>query len=1230
MYRIILSILISVITLFAYSWTPVTSSFSQPGMETEFSINRVTSNTKYYKPNEVVDFTVSFYSMEFSRHELLQDTLFVWGALSRDTVWSDDDRMFIYDGSGNTPLSNLDKSKKGMQIIPTDGVFRKSFTTTIPSDFVSGEKWFVLVQAVALGHFLINPKTSDNGPGVPRLEQLDSTHYMYDYKYRSYRKIYKIMHRYDDIAAPLIDVQETKDVVFNRAHYNGHIADAEYDIYPKLPFTTIEAWSDDESQQYKENDTIKYYQTDFNVTLKTASGGSISYNLGKNSGSFSTDKGKVSLKGTPDTVTLSGTGVLKDHLDGKGSWVFVRILPPMKILADTSDTNNSFTSGDTIIYTTEDLKVNLTTESGGTIDYSIGNDNGNFTEKGVVSLSGKLDTVTLKATSKGADKNNGHGEWVFIRKLPKAILNADTSSVANSFSSGDTIVYKTLDLSVNITTDKGGKVVYSIGSDTVTITDSGVLSLAKYGDTITVKATTINSSTISISKTWIFIRKLPPAIIVATPSVATPSSQEFSTASLDIALSVLIKGVKYMVSDSVSIWYTLKNQTPDTTKSYTKKLSVGESVVITGNDTLQAVAFFSFAELPPKAIWYYKQVFADAILEATPGSSSATTPYEYNKSSLKITLKTGSNDTIHYSIKSLGGSSTSFNSIIVGSGEVTITGDDTIWGYASGLTANRVDTVWTYKSNLPASTLTATPSDIPVLYFGHNLDITLESNSDTIRYTKDGIVPTKSSTIYNKNVDTIKFTDSDNDTIILKGYAYGSNFKGIKKDWTYIRDTLPEVKIGAISKKFTKTLSISLSVDSVATDWKNFKIYYTTDGSDPTTSSMVYSGSFTIDTTSIIKAIAFADNRIESKISTDNYTLVAQTKEAWYYDRSGDGAIDEAIITLTKSVNSLPSELILISPYNSKEVVTVSKENMVLEDNGNKIRVTLSTPFAFLDNTKFEKKQFGTINGKEYDSDLAVVIDDSVAPVILKASTCPGKIINTDIPITRAEDTIKVQFSEEVTIGDMFEPFKFIRGTKEYSIKMDKDKSTISGDFGRFVIDEVIGVKEPVTGDSIYINPLANISGGGIAQVNDKNRRVILDVNDLPYLLLINALSPVNPLTSQIPLELNPNIYKSETALIIIADFLTKVKNADKIMAEMSILDATGNLVNRSSAIGSGESLVSELLDTDRTRIVFYWNGQNMNGRNVGAGSYLVLVRIVDAKGVVVEKQIMVGVLTEK
>ena len=71
----------------------------------------------------------------------------------------------------------------------------------------------------------------------------------------------------------------------------------------------------------------------------------------------------------------------------------------------------------------------------------------------------------------------------------------------------------------------------------------------------------------------------------------------------------------------------------------------------------------------------------------------------------------------------------------------------------------------------------------------------------------------------------------------------------------------------ASGTSFPSTLNVSIA-DTTA----GAAIYYTTDGSTPTTGSQLYSGPFTISASTTVKAIATASGYTQSAVGSASYT----------------------------------------------------------------------------------------------------------------------------------------------------------------------------------------------------------------------------------------------------------------------------------------------------------------------------------------------------------------------
>ncbi|MDR3764762.1 MAG: chitobiase/beta-hexosaminidase C-terminal domain-containing protein [Acidobacteriota bacterium] len=137
----------------------------------------------------------------------------------------------------------------------------------------------------------------------------------------------------------------------------------------------------------------------------------------------------------------------------------------------------------------------------------------------------------------------------------------------------------------------------------------------------------------------------------------------------------------------------------------------------------------------------------------------------------------------------------------------------------------------------------------------------------SIHYTTDGSTPTTSSTLYTGSI-TVSTTETINAVAIAPGYVVSAVASATYEIGNPLAPT--PVFSPASGTTFTDTLSITISdTASGAT------IYYTTDGSTPTTSSTVYDSAITISAATTLNAIATADGYSTSVVAKAQYTIQA-------------------------------------------------------------------------------------------------------------------------------------------------------------------------------------------------------------------------------------------------------------------------------------------------------------------------------------------------------------------
>jgi hypothetical protein len=232
--------------------------------------------------------------------------------------------------------------------------------------------------------------------------------------------------------------------------------------------------------------------------------------------------------------------------------------------------------------------------------------------------------------------------------------------------------------------------------------------------------------------------------------------------------------------------------------------------------------------------------------------------YNTNQS---ITLTANETATIYYTIDG----TTPTESSTVYSTPISITATTTIKYFAKD-TAGNSSTIQsvTYTIDKVAPTITASSSGGT---FTSAQTVTLSSNESntTIYYTLDGSTPTTSSTIYSSAL-TINSTS----TLKFFGKDIAGNQSAVQSISFTINapdTTAPTVTISPVAGTFISTQSVTLSANETAT------IYYTLDGSTPTTSSTVYSSPISISATTTIKYFAKDTAGNSSVVQTATYTI---------------------------------------------------------------------------------------------------------------------------------------------------------------------------------------------------------------------------------------------------------------------------------------------------------------------------------------------------------------------
>ncbi|MGM0444509.1 MAG: hypothetical protein ACQEQV_10000, partial [Fibrobacterota bacterium] len=357
-----------------------------------------------------------------------------------------------------------------------------------------------------------------------------------------------------------------------------------------------------------------------------------------------------------------------------------------------------------------------------------------------------------------------------------------------------------------------------------------------------------------------------------------------------------------------------------------------------------------------------------------------------------------------------------------------------------------------------------------------------------------------------------------------------------------------------------------------------------------------------------------------------------------YFDRSSgqedldaDGVIDLAIVELSDRWDGLelPESAECIFPGTSqKRTVT---ENITWEDVDDLDNTRILIPVDFEDvQTGFPADEYITLSGSQYVNE-SVTVGDSVAPVIKSAGYKSGEYL---LDGSRADDTLRVEFSEEVTTireGAPDEEILFNFGALSDAYPANITYFRGSGSEYYFVVDSLFGVMYPYADDSIWINTEAavSVSDGMLTQDIPLNRRVPLNPKKLNikvdmdcYWMKNNpGFSSIDPETegySVFGSTVDGEVLNAGWGGLIIIDPkvpFTPSQSRD-FDASLVILDAVGNVVASMDSMDDGtdnldaRAILYKTPDgTERYVIGVAWDGTNDAGREVHARTYKVIAK---------------------
>ncbi len=433
------------------------------------------------------------------------------------------------------------------------------------------------------------------------------------------------------------------------------------------------------------------------------------------------------------------------------------------------------------------------------------------------------------------------------------------------------------------TTSSSATIYYTTDGTTPTSSSSVYSGPITVSNTQTIQAIAVagTSTSASGSATYTITQTAPAPAFSLAPGTYT-SAQTVTITTVAASSTFTGSTTGSTTTPVTTIYYTTNGTTPTASSSvYTGPITV------TATETLQAITTASgYSPSAPVSATYT----ISSSTASTPAFSPAGGTYT---SAQTVTISTTTpSATIYYTTNG----STPTTSSSVYSGPITVSATETLKAIAvaSGSTASAPGSA-TYTISTSAA---ATPAFSPAggtYTSAQTVTISTTTPSATIYYTTNGSTPTTSSSVYSGPI-----TVSATETLKAIAVASGSTASA-PGSATYTISTsaaaTPAFSPAGGTYTSAQTVTISTTTPSAT-------IYYTTNGSTPTTSSPVYAGAITVSATETVNAIAVASGSSPSTPGSASYIINSQqTVTAPTFSPAGGTYTSAQTVTLTKALH---------------------------------------------------------------------------------------------------------------------------------------------------------------------------------------------------------------------------------------------------------------------------------------------------------------------------------------
>jgi len=336
------------------------------------------------------------------------------------------------------------------------------------------------------------------------------------------------------------------------------------------------------------------------------------------------------------------------------------------------------------------------------------------------------------------------------------------------------------------------------------------------------------------------------------------------------------------ISDATAgttIYYTTNGTTPTTTSTV-----YSGPIPVTSTETIQAIAAGSTVGNSAVAT----AVYTIAAPAATPAFSPAGGTYS---SAQTVTISDATaGTTIYYTTN---GTMPTMASTLY-TGPISVATTETLQAIAVGSAVGN-SAVGTASYTITGTAATPTFSPGGGTYANPvNVAISDATAGTTIYYTTNGTMPTAASTVY---AGPIAVTSSETLQAIAVGTTVGTS--GVAAAVYTITVPAATPTFSPAAGSYTSAQTVTINETTAGTT-----IYYTTNGTTPTTASTVYSGPIPVTSTETIQAIASGSSVGTSAVSTATYTITGVP----------DFSLSPASTSLTVKYGAQVTDMITIAP----------------------------------------------------------------------------------------------------------------------------------------------------------------------------------------------------------------------------------------------------------------------------------------------------------------------------